>query len=134
MHHTKIKKHKFSLVEILAAMGVFMIAIAPLMGLLMRTTKVHTMNIKKIKAQMLAKEEMSRLLLHKNSANFATLPTNVGTTSIYAAHKKYNGLYYCVVSDALSTHTNLVKFTLYIGYSKLSTNDESYELYVAKAQ
>jgi Tfp pilus assembly protein PilV len=137
MHYPKLKFRKFTLVEILAAMAVFMIAIAPLMGLLMRTTQVHAENIKKIKSQMLVKSEMARLQQYEKNADFNNVNSD-GSWKVAAdtAHKTYNGLFYEVTANDNNSGTmpyNLVLFTIKVGYTKNNV-DETYYLYVAKEE
>jgi len=147
MHRTKIIKKHFTLVEILVALALFMMAIAPLLGLLMKTTKVHTDNIKRIKAQMLAKDELARFTLFKTTNNpafndgaDASGPMSLRIPSTYVAplatgntikHPKYNGLYYRVDYQNPNPGYNLALFTLTIGYTK-GTWDEVYKIYIAK--
>jgi hypothetical protein len=128
MSRTQIIKKHFTLVEILVALAIFMLAIAPLLGLLMKTTGVHTDNLKRIKAQMLAKDELARLTLYKRDSAFNSNTASMTVTS--RKHPKYTGLYYKVESEA-SPPFNLAIFNLFIGY-KRNTWDETYQIYVAR--
>jgi Tfp pilus assembly protein PilV len=134
MPRSKINKHNFTLVEILVAMAVFMIAMAPLMGLLMRTTATHTNNIKRIKSQMLAKDELARFTQYKlesfTNFNNATNKSKFTTSGDIRQHTRYNGLAY--KSDISIIKTDLVLFSLEISYTKSWNIDESYQLYISR--
>lgn len=136
---TQLKKQSFTLIEIIASMTIFMVAIAPLLGLLMKTTKVYSDNNKRIQAQMLAKDEFSRLKPFSSNVNFkgvynATTFNSAANNLMenWGKHPRYKNLYYKVTGSYVSYE--LCVFNLSIAYSKSSsesTPEETYNLYIA---
>jgi type II secretory pathway pseudopilin PulG len=52
-------KQKFTLIEVLVAMGVFMVGIAPLLGVLASTTRVYQGQVNKSNVASFVREKMS---------------------------------------------------------------------------
>lgn len=133
-----IKKRAFTLMEVIMAMGVFMLGMAPLLAVLTATTKVHSDNMFKIKANMLASERLNEVQINaKVDTNFwtATLPTpSVTSSTKYPALQyleKYEEELYGLVRYELGITTK--GQTLVSGNSIYDNNVmQAYVLWIAK--
>ena len=84
-------KQKFTLIEVLVAMGVFMVGIAPLLGVLASTTRVYQGQVNKSNVASFVREKMSEF---RNGVGVTSSSSNL------MAPKPYDNMTYRVTVDS----------------------------------
>lgn len=81
------EKQKFTLIEVLVAMGVFMVGISPLLGVLASTTRVYQGQVNKADMANFVREQMT---------DFRNGVDVTASTEMIKAPKPYNNIRYSV--------------------------------------
>lgn len=109
-------KNSFTLTEVLLALGVFLIAVAPMIGVLMATSHIHADNTGKIKAHMLANRELGKLRQVAWKSGDWTDVASLPLRQSLVADQEFKGLYYVI--DAQYENPDLIQVQLGIATQK----------------
>lgn len=128
------RRSLFTLVEILVAIGIFVMAMAPLMGVMSASTMVFNDNILKVRSNMFASEMLAelknRVVLTDQVWDTATPPPNSGITAASPGKPlpcpEYNGLYYVFVSKKETENLGINKIGVSFRPPEASEMDRSH--------
>ncbi len=117
----------FTLVEILLAMAIFVFAVGPILGVLATGSGLHSENVKRVQAQMLASQIRAQLQIYAMKTKFdnpymPTDPNNLNSgfdnyiepATGLAQSDRYRGLHYVLIGEREAA--GLVQFKLGISF------------------
>lgn len=116
------RKLKFTLLEILLAMAIFVMALMPLLGVLMTSSGVHGENLRKIQANMLANQILGQLQVYSLSTG---LPSE-GVLSNLQESGQTKGLHWVLVGR--KEMKGLIKFKLGVTFRNPDSTEHDYAL------
>jgi type II secretory pathway pseudopilin PulG len=101
-----MKKTSFTLVEVLVAMGIFMVGVAPILGVVMSTTHKQQENLIKTNINSLALQKLAEFKI--------TPPSAIGFTAV----TNYPGLSYMISGNSITP--GVTAYTLAIGKTTIT--------------